>query len=162
MEDQLAQFVGRVMEAPVIMWMCQCFMSRSRSASRSVCTNRSLMRQCLMLRSRSASRNVYTTINQVTKHAKIPQIRHVDTLVDMLLVMQRQAPRIQTVAKTVGVPPVPFTGRIVDVLVIAQIIQVTKLAKIPPVAATGLSDPRCVEDWKSRRRSSSGQWWGCP
>ena len=44
----------------MITQMCQRLMSRSRSASRSVCTNRSLLCQCLMPRSRRASRSVCT------------------------------------------------------------------------------------------------------
>ena len=45
---------------------------------------------------RNASRSVYTnrlSINQVTKHAEIPQNMYVDTVVDMLVVMQRQVPQ---------------------------------------------------------------------
>ena len=58
-------------------------------------------------RSRSASRSVYTnrpSINQVTKHAEIPQIPYIDKVVDMPVVMQCQVPRIQTVLKIMEVP----------------------------------------------------------
>ena len=65
------------MDALVIMQMCQCFMSRSRSAPRNVYTNR-------------------PSINQETKHAEIPQIHYIDkVVVDMPVVMQRQVPQIQ-------------------------------------------------------------------
>ena len=40
------------------------------------------------------------------------------------VVMLRQVPQLQTVEKTVEVPPVPFVGRIVDVPAILQINQV--------------------------------------
>ena len=51
-----AKFVGRVVEAPVIMQMCQCRLSRSRSASRRVYTNR-------------------PSTKRVTKHVEIPRGR---------------------------------------------------------------------------------------
>ena len=140
-ESSPTQFVGRVVWALVIMQMChrlmsrsrsasqsvctnrslmcQCLMSRSRSASRSVCTNRSLMCQCLMSRSRSASRSAYTnrlSINQVTKIAEIPQILFIDKVVDMLVVRQRQVPRIQMVLMTMVGPPTQFVGRVMEAL----------------------------------------------
>ena len=37
------------------------------------------------------------SINQVTKHAEIQQMYDIDKVVDMLVVMQRQVPRIQIV-----------------------------------------------------------------
>ena len=82
---------------------CQCRGLREtfpRSASRIV--HRSPMCQCprfLGPFTRSASRSAYTnrpSINQVTKHAEIPQTLHIDKVVGMPVVMQRQVPRIQT------------------------------------------------------------------
>ena len=46
--------------------------------------------------------SVYThrpSINQATMHAEIPQHPCADTVVDMLVVMQRQVPHIQTANK---------------------------------------------------------------
>ena len=61
------------------------------------------------------------SINQVTKHAEIPQNLNVDTVVDMPVVMQRQVPRIRTVLKTVEDHNRP------------SINQVTKHAEIPQI-----------------------------
>ena len=55
----------------------------------------------------------FPSINQVTKLAATHQA----------VVLQRQVPQLQNVAKTVEVPPVPFIGRIVDVLVIMPLMQ---------------------------------------
>ena len=61
-----AKFVGSVVEAPVIMQMRQCRLSRSRSASRRVYTNR-------------------PSINQVTKHVEIPRGRRPTQFVDRVM-----------------------------------------------------------------------------
>ena len=58
----------------------------------------------------------------MTKHAEIPQTLYIDKVVDMLVVMQRQVPRIQTLSKTVEVPPAHFVGTVVGVLVITRVI----------------------------------------
>ena len=42
----------------------------------------------------------------------------------------RQVPQLQTLAKTVEVPPVPFVGRVLEVPVILQSNQATKHVEI--------------------------------
>ena len=66
-------------------------------------------------------------INQVTKHAEIPQTQNVDKVVDMPVVTQRQVPQIQTALKTVEAPPAQFVGRVVE----APEIVVRKHVEIP-------------------------------
>ena len=84
------------------------------------------------------TRSAYTSrpsIYQVTKHAEIPQIQYIDKAVDMLVVMQRQVPRIQTARKTVEVPLAQSVGTVLRVSVITQVItkvrQVTKHVEFP-------------------------------
>ena len=59
---------------------------------------------------------VITSVNQVTKHADIPQTQIDKVGVDMLVVMQRKVPQIQFMLKTGDVP---------------SIHQVTKHVKLP-------------------------------
>ena len=82
----------------------------SKSASRSVRTNRSSMCQCLRL-----------STNQGTKHAEIPQTHNVDKFVDPSAGLQRQVPQIHGVLKTEKVPLAQFVGSVVDMPVIMQI-----------------------------------------
>ena len=87
-------------------------------------------------------------INQVTKYVEIPQIRNIHKVTADVIkrLMQRQAPQLQTVAKTVGVPPVPFIGRMVDVLVIKQLMlrQVPQIQTLAKIVAVPFDD-RVVE-----------------
>ena len=143
------QFVGRVVKAPVIMQMRQCLMTRSRSASRSVYTNR-------------------PSINQVTKHAETPQILFIDKVVGMPVVMQRQVPRIQTVLMTMEGPPTQFVGRVMEAPMACVRWHATKkrprTTHVTNVASTATSEnvpaqaarlPR-----KARRRCGRGRhWW---
>ena len=46
----------------------------------------------------------HQTVEKVTKHAEFSQTQHIDKVVDVLVVMQRKVPRIQTGLKTVEVP----------------------------------------------------------
>ena len=62
------------------------------------------------------------SINQVTKHADIPQKQYIDIAAAVPIVIQRQVPRIQTVSKTVKVPPAQFVGTVVNVHVIKQLV----------------------------------------
>ena len=133
--------------------MCQCFMSRSRSALWSVCTNRSLTCQCLKKSKRASSwrvetppvavqrqvpqlqtvakTGVFPSINQVTKHAVFPPILYIDKIIaaHACCVMQRLVPPLQTVPKTGEESQTQFIGNFVDVPVISQI-QVTKHVEI--------------------------------
>ena len=59
---------------------------------------------------------LFPSINQVTKFAATHRP----------VVLQRQVPQLQTVAKTLEVSPVPFVNRVVKAPVIMQINQVTK------------------------------------
>ena len=76
------------------------------------------------------------SINQVTKHAEMPQTVHIDKGVDVPVVKQRQVPQIQTPRMTVEVPTVQFTDRVMNVPVIMQITLVTKPVKIPQIQHT--------------------------
>ena len=98
--------------------------------------HRSSMRQChrLWKSSRSASWSVCKnrpSINQETKHAEFPQICYIDKIVDTLVVMQQQVPRIRTVLKTMEVPinqvtmhaespQIYYIDKAVDTLVVMQ------------------------------------------
>ena len=70
------------------------------------------------------------SINQATKYAWIPRIMHVDTVVDMPVVMHQQVPQVQTVPVTGEAPRLPFIGKVVDV---PSINQATKYAWIPRI-----------------------------
>ena len=47
-------------------------------------------------------------------------MQYIDKIVDVPIVVQRQAPTVQTVKKTVEVPQVQFLGRVVDVPVVVE------------------------------------------
>ena len=68
------------------------------------------------LQERISERMHEQTVDQVTKHAEIPQILYIDEVVDMLVVMQRQVPRIQTVLMTMEGPRTQFVGRVMEAL----------------------------------------------
>ena len=88
-----------VSRLPVLRWKCGLF---PRSTSRSV--HRSLM----------CHHSAQPSINQVTKCAEFPQTQYIDKFVEMLVVMQRKVPQIQTVLKTVEIPPAKIVDRVVD------------------------------------------------
>ena len=79
------------------------------------------------------------SLNQVTKNVEIPQTQYIDKDTVMSVVMQLQATQILTVAKTMEVPPVPFSGRFVDVPVIKQLMQ-PQAPQIHTVALTQHTD----------------------
>ena len=68
----------------------------------------------------NCGKTIFPSIKQGTKHAYFPQ--YIDKIVDMLVVMQRMVPRIQTSWKTVEVPA-QFVGTVVVVSVIMLITQ---------------------------------------
>ena len=133
-----------VSRLPVLRWKCSLL---TRSASRSV--RRSSMCQCLSI--------LLLECNQVTKHAEFPQIYYIDKLVDMLVVMQRMVPRIQTGLTTVEIPinqvtkhaEFPQTLYIDNVVVEMPVVMQRKVPQIRTVLKT-------VE---IRRRSSSAELW---
>ena len=54
---------------------------------------------------------------------EVPAVPFIGTIVDVPVIMpymQRQAPQIQTVAKTVEVPPVPFMPVVMQIQRLAQ------------------------------------------
>ena len=54
-------------------------------------------------------------INQVTKHIKIPQVQFLDKADDMFVDVQRQIPVAQTMQKTMEVPLLQFTDKVVNI-----------------------------------------------
>lgn len=51
------------------------------------------------------------SLNRATKHVEFPQIHYTYKVVAVPTVIQRLVPQLHTVAKTVEVPPLPFSGR---------------------------------------------------
>ena len=120
---------------------CKCRRSRKkfsrssrtfpRSASRSICTKRSLMCQCLTSRSRSASRSACTnrssicqcpSLNLETKHVEVPQTPYLDKIAVMPVGMQRQAPRpsIDQVTRHAEFPQNLYIDKSVDLRVVLR------------------------------------------
>ena len=73
-----------------------------------------------------------------------PQTQYTDQVVAVPILIQRQVPQFQTVAKTVEAPAVPFIGRIVDMPAIKQLLRqapqiqtLAKTVKVPPVPFIG-------------------------
>ena len=80
-------------------------------------------------------------INQVTKHGKVPQVQFLNNADDMLVDVQQQVLEAQTVQKTMKVPLLQFTDKVVGIPVVAprqisQMVQtVQKTTEIPQLHA---------------------------
>ena len=124
-----------------------------------------IQRQVLPSPNQSTKRQVLLLLNQVTKHIKTPQIQHFDQGLAMPILLQRQAPQIQIVPKTVEALPVQITPVVMQPQApqfltatttgnIPSINQVTEHVEIPSPAAmqtTGPSFSGDDEDDQARR-----------
>ena len=68
-------------------------------------------------------------INQVTKHVEIPLTQYINKVIAAIIMMQRQAPQIQTVPKTGDATQTLFIGSVVDVPVI--MLRVPQIHTVP-------------------------------
>ena len=72
-------------------------------------------------RPKLAKETVQETINQVTKHIRIPQVQFLNKVDDMLVDVQQQIrPMTQTVQKSTEIPQLQFLDQVVDVPVVVQ------------------------------------------
>ena len=62
----------------------------------------------------------YVDVMKGQKTVEVPQVVHIDRIVDVSVALQRQAPMIQKLLKTVEVPQVQYIGKIGDVSVVTQ------------------------------------------